>query len=259
MLADRLERHVQPSLVRIGGSSITSWRNVDSLAGMGLDGNPAPRVLLFVHGTFSSTRGGFGALTAAPWGCAFLDAAVEQYDAVIGYDHRTLSEDPKKNAEAMLAALRTVDWKGTPQFDIITHSRGGLVFRSLTEQLLPSSGFKATFKNAVFAGVPNAGTELARRKNWNDLINLYTNGAAMLFRLIGGLAPAAAPIAAGFAEGITILGSLVKYLAEAATSDVVPGLEAQVPDGRFVKELNRGNAGRPTPATTFYTWIGSTF
>lgn len=259
VLADRLERHVQPSLVRIGGSSITSWRNVDTLAGMGLDGKPSPRVLLFVHGTFSSTRGGFGALTAAPWGCALLDAAVEQYDAVIGYDHRTLSEDPKKNAEAMLAALRTVEWKGTPRFDVITHSRGGLVFRSMTEQFLPSSGFNATFKKAVFAGVPNAGTELARRENWNDLINLYTNGAAMLFRLIGGLAPAAAPIAAGFAEGITILGSLVKYLAEAATSDIVPGLEAQVPGGRFVKELNRGNAGQPTPATTFYTWIGSTF
>ena len=50
------------------------------------------RIMLWVHGTFSSTAGAFGALTATSEGKALLAQARERYHAVIGFDHPTLSE-----------------------------------------------------------------------------------------------------------------------------------------------------------------------
>jgi hypothetical protein len=259
-IVNKLDANVTPSLVRIAGSTITAWQNIESLAGLGLEGKAAPRILLFVHGTFSSTRGAFGALTATPYGKAFLDAALQQYDAVIGYDHRTLVEDPRENAVAMLAGLRSIKWSGTPELDVITHSRGGLVYRSLTELLIPSDAFRATFRNAIFVATPNGGTELARPENWQHLIDLYTNCTAMLFRVLSLVAPPVAPMASGFSETISIIGALVKGLADAATTaSIAPGLAAQVPGGTFITNLNLENPGQPKPGTTFCSWIGSNF
>ena len=65
------------------------------------------RLLLFVHGTFSSTVGAFGALGIDQNGQGFLRTAISSYDAVIGFDHKTLSLDPRENAEDLLARLRT--------------------------------------------------------------------------------------------------------------------------------------------------------
>ena len=64
------------------------------------------RVLLFIHGTFSSTVGGFGALGIDENGKGFLRTAIAAYDAVIGFDHKTLSVDPRQNAENLLKRLR---------------------------------------------------------------------------------------------------------------------------------------------------------
>ena len=55
----------------------------------------------FVHGTFDSTVGAFGALAATEAGRDFLTQALGDYDAVIGFDHRTLSVDPLENAREL--------------------------------------------------------------------------------------------------------------------------------------------------------------
>ena len=55
-------------------------------------GHP-PRILLLVHGTFSSTIGGFGQLGGTPAGKKLLGSPKDRYDVGLGYDHLTLSVD----------------------------------------------------------------------------------------------------------------------------------------------------------------------
>lgn len=82
-------------------------------------------VLVFIHGTFSSLAGGFGALWAHdnPDAAAVRASLASLYgDRVFAYEHRTLTASPIENAAALAARLPT----GTP-IHLVTHSRGGLV------------------------------------------------------------------------------------------------------------------------------------
>ena len=89
---------VEPGLVHLAGVDPAEWRHVGSLADTGLSPDRNSRVLLLVHGTFDSTVGAFGALAATEAGADFLTQALGDYDAVVGFDHRTLSVDPLENA-----------------------------------------------------------------------------------------------------------------------------------------------------------------
>jgi hypothetical protein len=104
-----LERKVRRGLVLMEGTDPAAWNLLGSVPLALLTNRPA-RVLLFVHGTFSSTVGAYAALTATPWGREFLAAAHTNYDAVLGFDHATLSEDPLENATELLTALQGIAW-----------------------------------------------------------------------------------------------------------------------------------------------------
>lgn len=157
-LVKRLERSVETGLVKITGLDPSAWIKRPEPSELTLPTDQRPRVLLFVHGTFSSTRGGFASLAATHDGRQLLENALHAYDLVLGFDHRTLSEDPLENAEQLLAQLRTL--QHGVDVDVVTHSRGALVLRSLVEQLLTSHDDLAV-KNAVMVAGPNAGTSLA--------------------------------------------------------------------------------------------------
>jgi hypothetical protein len=202
------------------------WNLFADSAPLRLPQDRAARVLLFVHGTFSSTIGGFGAIAATPWGEEFLRAAHANYDAVIGFDHPTLSGDPLENATDLLTRLQNIAWPHPPRFDVITHSRGGLVVRSLTEHLLPVANFQATVERIIFVAATNGGTQLAEPDNWQAFIDLYTNLSLAACRLIG-MMPQAKPVTLILNEVVQGLGAFVKYLATTAVTDrVVPGLAA---------------------------------
>lgn len=82
-------------------------------------------VLVFIHGSFSSLAGGFGALWAHDNAeAAAVRASLAQVygDRVYAYEHRTLTASPIENAAALAALLPL----GTP-IHLVTHSRGGLV------------------------------------------------------------------------------------------------------------------------------------
>jgi hypothetical protein len=118
-------------------------------------------VLLLVRGTFSSTVGSFGALTATDWGKIFLKSALAHYDVVLGFDHATLGDDPLENAIELLAVLETATWEKPPLIDAVAFSRGALVLRCLVEYLLPASRIGARVRRAIFVGATNGGTALA--------------------------------------------------------------------------------------------------
>jgi hypothetical protein len=204
-----------------------------------------------IHGTFSTTRGSFAALELTDTGKAFLEHARERYDAVMGFDHPTLASTPEENAREILAALAGLP-SGTI-VDAVSYSRGGLVFRSLVEMLAPEG---LQFRNAVFVGCTNAGTNLAEPENWEALVDLYTNVVMAGSRAIG--------IIAGGVGGeivastVSTIARFVKLVSQMAIDERrVPGLAAMEPDGEFVKALNAA-AESAEPATRYHV-VASNF
>jgi hypothetical protein len=255
---DFLERKARTGLVHIDVDDPKQWKPIERLGELPLPTDRPARILLMVHGTFSTTLGSYGALGVTKWGRAFLERARSRYDAIIGYDHRTLSRNPLENAEDLLGRLEQTN---APSLDIdaVAFSRGALVLRSLIEYLLPSASLRARVKRAVFVGATNAGTHLATRQNWERLIDLTTNLVAAGSRVISIYAPAA--LAATIVrESIDTLGALVKAVtAQAVDEDTVPGLAAMVPNGRFVTEINTTQPGQPTAADSLYYSVSSDF
>ncbi len=135
----------------------------------GISAGPSGRALLFIHGTFSTTQGGFGELT----GSDFFDRVKDLYgNAIYGFDHFTVSVTPERNAQDLLAALP----HGAPPFDVVTHSRGGLVLRNLVErrsELNHSDRFN--LGHAVLVASPNEGTPLATPGRWDETLGWIAN------------------------------------------------------------------------------------
>jgi CHAT domain-containing protein/uncharacterized protein associated with vWA-MoxR-VMAP ternary system len=253
-----LERNARQSFVVMDGDDPSRWRPMDDLSTVVLpEGRPA-RILLFVHGTFSSTVGAFGVLVATAWGKQFLADALESYDLVIGYDHPTLSVDPLENAIDLLAQLERSKFHRPPLMDVVSHSRGALVVRSLVEHLLPKSTLGACVRRAVFVAGANGGTQFAEPDNWKRLIDLYTNIAVAAGRAIALLgAPVASVIVR---ETVNTLGTLVKHLATVTIKERrSPGLSAMEPDGDFVTEINKTQPGQPTAAESLFYVVTSDF
>jgi hypothetical protein len=200
------------------GNDVQSWTRVDNLSQVKLPASRPAKILLFIHGTFQSTVGSYGMLTSTAPGQNFLKSAAGSYDAVIGFDHRTLSRDPLENAIDLLARLSAQHLANTPTIDIVSYSRGGLVARSLIEYLLPSSTWHVDIGRVVFVGATNAGTLLAEPENWKDFVDLYTNLAAGTARSIGFATgkPPAPEIVHGLLSGV---GAFVKYLIWAVVTD----------------------------------------
>ena len=218
------------------------------------EGKPPVRILLMVHGTFSSTMNSFGALTASKNGVALMRAAFDTYDLILGHDHRTLADTPETNATAILATLAALKLPAGSSIDAVGFSRGGLVLRTLLETLLPKSGLDVTLGKAIFVGCTNGGTQLASPANWVDLTDLYTNiavaagkGVAML---TGGTASPLVTLT------IRTLGRFVQLFSQVAIGErKLPGLAAMEPGGDVVAALN--TATTPNPAVAYHAITSS--
>jgi hypothetical protein len=161
-----LERNVTEGLVHLTGVELERWMPLAPGAAPALPRDRPARLLLLVHGTFSATVGSFGALAAQPEGREFLAAALRHYDAVLGWDHRTLGVTPLDNAIDLAARLEQLGLASAPEIDAIAFSRGGLVLRSLFEQVMPGSALRARLGRAVFVACTHGGTQLANPANW---------------------------------------------------------------------------------------------
>lgn len=255
-----LEKDIEPAIVRFNGPQISEWERIESLADLDLPDDRQPRLLLMIHGTFSSTTGAFAALGATDFGRAFLQQAIDSYDAVLGFDHRTLSVDPLENAEEILESLGDLNTDLPVVVDAVAHSRGGLVVRSLVEHLLPASDLDIRVGRAVFVACTNAGTELANSENWHRLIDLYTNIAIGSAKALSLAVPAATPttaIVGGLLKGLAVF---VKAMATTTLDEAqVLGLAAMSPDGQFIQQINRTQPGQPDPGVVDYYAIVADF
>ncbi|ACN13866.1 conserved hypothetical protein [Desulforapulum autotrophicum HRM2] len=260
-LSKRLEKGVEPGPVIITSHEDTNgWYHKEDFLSVELPHDRPARILLLVHGTFSSTIGSYGALTEQPAGRRFLGLALDQYDAILGYDHYTLAETPAQNAENLFdELLKLLEKSKGIEIDAISFSRGGLVYRYLTEQIVPFEKTQLAFRKAIFVACTNGGTELANDENWKYLVDSYTNILAGASRLLGKLPNAKLPMVI-FRQSVKTIGSLVKYMAQDAVQDnAVPGLSAMEPGGQFVTAINTRPLTRTRPGASSYYAIGSDF
>lgn len=261
-LSRRLEKGVEAGPVIINSAKDPErWSHQKDYSGVELPTDRPARILLMIHGTFSSTEGSFGGLTAHKAGQAFLASAMQHYDAVLAYDHYTLADTPEQNAEEIFDQLDALQSrsKGGLEIDAISFSRGGLVYRFLTEQIAPHEQSLLSFRKAIFVGCTNAGTELANHENWKTLVDFYTNMVAAASRLLK-LYPSSRIAGVVLNQGIRVIGSLVKYMAQdAVANNAVPGLASMRPEGPFVKAINEMPVNRTRPGARNYFAIGSDF
>ena len=84
--------------------------------------DPDKPILVFIHGTASSTLGSFGDLTEAGSASEWHQLFAKYGQSIYAFEHRTFSESPIENA---LDLARSLPAKA--KLSIVTHSRGGLV------------------------------------------------------------------------------------------------------------------------------------
>lgn len=147
-----------------GASSLAGGRLV---AGVPASGE---RSLLLLHGTFSEGARAFGGLARS----TFLARVAPLYgERIFAFNHFTLSKTPEENAADLLRGLPD----RPHQFDVITHSRGGLVLRTLVELAADHGPLSRRFSlgRAVLVAAPNEGTPLVTPKSWEDTVGWVAN------------------------------------------------------------------------------------
>jgi tetratricopeptide (TPR) repeat protein/pimeloyl-ACP methyl ester carboxylesterase len=214
--------------------------------------NPQQPVLLFIHGTNSSTRGSFSELL----GSELWKFIVQAYDKnILAFQHETLTKSPLQNAFELVEQLPQ-----NSDLHIITHSRGGLVGEILCRfsgSSGPSPGFSGQeiealldekdkrekdveyirklqaiypvknfrVKKFVRVACPTSGTTILS-KRLDHFFNISLNLIGMA---TGGVTN---PIY------VSMKNLLTAIIDQKNDYNVLPGLEAMKPDSPFITVLN---------------------
>jgi len=195
--------------------------------------------LLLLHGTFSHTSSSFGKLASARNAVnrTFFDFAVEIYGSrIFGFGHFTVSRSPAENAKALLDGLPP----GRHTFDVITHSRGGLVLRQLVElpQLFGSLASRISIRRAVLVASPNEGTPLASPSRF-DLFLTWVANLLDLVEMVPVVGDSPFVVGAEFvADGLSWIANHVL--------GALPGLAAMDTKSDAIAKLQELNSAPPT-------------
>ena len=225
----------------------------------GLRSEPFPKdskpVLVFIHGTASSTTGAFKRLFP------FWEKLRGEYgDRIFGFEHRTFSESPVQNAVQFLEALPAGP---LPPLHLVSHSRGGLVGDLVALGAHPDP-FPIRLLEAFRIGTATvAQAKLDRwyreeRRAFEQLHNLLLAKKPVVQRFVRIAAPAGgtamaserldlyvsllfrfASLTPGLGPFVGALGELVTAVAqEKQDPTILPGIEAQSPQSQFIRLLN---------------------
>ncbi|MDX1948488.1 MAG: CHAT domain-containing protein [Pirellulaceae bacterium] len=182
---------------------------------------PGERSLLLLHGTFSHAEIAFEGLRKR----GFFDQTKPLYgDRVFAFNHFSVTRTLEENARMLLAGLPA----GGLQFDVVTHSRGGLVLRTLVEQRAALGPIASRFQlgRAVLVAAPNQGTPLANPDRVEGTINLVANLIEMF------------PVDNPWTTGAEFVAHGIAWLAKALLANL-PGLAAMDPAGPVIEQLQQ--------------------
>jgi hypothetical protein len=219
--------------------NITDWKSLEK-----------KRSLLFIHGTTSTTNGAFADLKRFGPVVEKLYSAYE--DRIVGFNHHTLTKRVARNVIEFYDQFPK--GSGPYTFDVICHSRGGLVARAIKEltsnEIVRLTGedtwkpsVQVTIDRIAFVGTPNNGTELADPNNIPKSLNRLANIATLI--------PGA---------GLSIAGVLswAAFIAEAGFKSL-PGLVDQSPGSDLLLTLNHPSPSTSVSPTNDYFAIQSNY
>jgi hypothetical protein len=227
------------------------------------DAPSASPLLVFVHGTGSSTLGSFGDLRTDQRGLWSL--LQRRYgERIFGFEHRTLSESPIDNAIALVRALPRA-----AHVALVSHSRGGLVC-----DLLCLGDFDELIDNYRYpfpgTGAPDPAesrrvhdeldqAHFAQREQLRTLAHLLRERRIVVERYVRCASPANGTLLAGgnfdvFLSGLlTLIGAVpfffgsplysafkrvvIEIAKNRTDAHLVPGIEAMLPDSPMARLL----------------------
>ena len=217
-------------------------------------------VLIFIHGTGSSTMGSFGALMQEG-GKSIWHQIQECYPGqILAFDHKTLSESPLENALDLVKIL-----PNGIKLHLVTHSRGGLVGEILARSSIKraegvSSKVFSEEDIALFRKLDISGSRQNDIDAINELNELFEKKKITVERVVRVACPAAGTtLASGrldlYLNTIVNLMKKVPFLAGSQVYDFtlsfllaavknrmnpkdLPGLEAMVPGSPLTRILN---------------------
>jgi hypothetical protein len=235
----KLAAHVEASTWQRGLQE--GWLQVtkDTLAAKQLEaGRPSStdRSLLLIHGTFSSAAAAYHGSPLRTSSSA--SAPLRQSRLRL----RPLLAEPHARRERADAARGLPDKTFT--FDVITHSRGGLVLRNLVERSAAFGPLAKRFKlgRAVLVASPNEGTPLATPARWENTVGWMAN----LLELF--------PVENPFTTGAAFVANGLVWIARHASGDL-PGLHSMDGDGDLIAELQKP----PGPPPDAYSALVSNY
>ncbi|MGE2717266.1 CHAT domain-containing protein [Mycolicibacterium litorale] len=216
------------------------------------------KMLVFVHGTGSSTRGSFGGF--------LTDDAQPQWqalrelfgDRIYAFEHRTFSDSPIDNAVDLVTALPR-----HARLSLVTHSRGGLV-GDLISQASITAELIGTFRRTGRGTQP---ADTRDRRQLERLATLLADKQLRVERFVRCAAPSRGTLLVDenldtFLSVLTNLVGLIpavggtpvyevtkrialEVIRRRSDPTVVPGIEAMVPTSPLVALLN--NLDTPAP------------
>lgn len=216
--------------IRVTESSLAAAE--DRMSGALPNFRSPERGLLFLHGTFSSCHGSFKDLAKSPF---FTGARARYGDNIFAFNHFTFSKSPAENVKELLEALPK---NGEFEFDVVTHSRGGLVVRELLEGsgVIHPNYARLKIGRVVMVASPSAGTPLAGPSHWEGKLSFWANLLEMLPDN-------------PFTTGAAWLAEALQWFAAQVLGNC-SGLVAMDPAGEFIDTIN-GEPGAP-PEVPYY-------
>jgi tetratricopeptide (TPR) repeat protein len=186
------------------------------------------RSLLLIHGTFTNAATEFCALAGSTF---FKRLAATYGDRIYAFNHFSVSRSPEQNARMLLESLPD----HTTTFDVVAHSRGGLVLRNLVERSAILGAHSRRFKlgRAVLVACPNEGTPLATPGRWEHTVGWLANLLEMLPDN-------------PFTTGASFVANGLVWVANHASGDL-PGLHSMDGDGELIAAI-QGPPGPPADA-----------
>lgn len=242
--------------VAVGASEMT----LKPVAAVG--DKPAGPVLIFIHGTGSSSRGSFSEL----WepknsaGAAARKQLADHYgERVYALEHRTLTQSPIDNALDLTKLLPQ-----DAEVHLVTHSRGGLVGELLCLGQRQGNALTAQVLDALFAedrtmaaqwglGERNAEDYQRQLKTLNQLLKDLDAKRPQVKRYVRAACPALGTTLAsgkldrwlsvlryvgGGVVAEALLAFLLAVIKERTDPRSLPGLEAMMPGSALVRLLN---------------------
>ena len=194
------------------------------------------RSLLFLHGTFSHAASAFKGLGDSQF---FAQVKPLYGDKIYAFNHFSVSKTPEENARELLAGLPDRELS----FDVITHSRGGLVLRNLVERkgALGAAASRFKLRHAVLVASPNDGTPLATPTRWEATVGWFAN-------LLELFPDNPLTFGAGF------VANAIVWIAQRAAGGL-PGIASMDSAGEMVTDLQ----GPPLPPASAYSALVSNF